>query len=266
MTTFHKQLKEMIEKDSQILIEYWLEFFDPSEKDEQYRYYDDFLGFFEECVEEGLDPLSDSALALKHFLKKIAEIMGQETFFNFRNSVYSCFLKFPILRRMDEIQIFHYPNVQELTSFFEALTSHIIMETFSELKKSQKQSEAELEQREASLSEIWDGVVMVSIVGTLDSDRVLKIIEKVLEYIELREIEYVIIDISAIYDMNSEVANQLIKLNNAIHFMGATPLMAGITRNIAKSLTHLNLSLGDVRTFSTTKQAFKNVIGYLTNE
>ena len=161
---------------------------------------------------------------------------------------------------MEEINLITYQNVAVLTKFFEALTSKIIVEVLQIQKKIQEQSIQELNQREAPISEIWDGIFMVSIVGTLDSDRVLKIIDKVLDNIELKNTEYVIIDISAIYDINSEVANQIIKLNNAIHFMGATPIMAGITKNIAKSLTHLNISLGDVKTFSTTKLALKNIL------
>jgi rsbT co-antagonist protein RsbR len=101
---------------------------------------------------------------------------------------------------------------------------------------------------------------MLSIVGTLDSNRVLKIIDNVLNALEKSEIEYVIVDIGSIYDINSEVARQLIKLNNAIHYMGATAFLTGITPAIAKSLTHLDLSLGDVKTFSTTQKALEFII------
>ena len=50
------------------------------------------------------------------------------------------------------------------------------------------------------------------------------------------------------------------KLNSAVHFMGAVPMLTGITKNIAKSLTHLNISLGDIKTFSTTKAALKTIL------
>jgi len=120
----------------------------------------------------------------------------------------------------------------------------------------------EIEEREAPISEIYEGVIMLSIVGTLDSNRILKIIDKVLNRLEKSEIKNVIVDIGAIYDMNSEVARQLLKLNNAIHFMGADAYLTGITPAIAKSLTHLDISLGDIKTFSTTKQAME----YILNE
>ena len=250
----------MIKEDSEILINYWLEYFSDEEKDEEYRYYDDFLGFFEECVQEDLNPTSDSAQAMKYFLEKLSELIGYEKFFNFNRSVYTCFLKFPVLKRMEELGLINYENVAVMTKFFEALTSRIIMEVLEHQQKIQEQSAEELAQREAPIAEIWERIFMVSIVGTLDSDRVLKIIDKVLENIELKNTQYVIIDISAIFDMNSEVANQLIKLNNAVHFMGATPVLTGITKNIAKSLTHLNINLGDVKTYSTTKLALEKIL------
>ena len=110
------------------------------------------------------------------------------------------------------------------------------------------------------MSEILDDVLMVSIVGTLDSQRVLEIMDKVLQNLENRKIDHVIIDIGAIFDVNTEVTNQIIKLNKSIHYMGAKVYITGVTANIAKSLTHLDINLGDIRTFSTTKQAVYKIL------
>jgi methyl-accepting chemotaxis protein len=60
--------------------------------------------------------------------------------------------------------------------------------------------------------------------------------------------------------MNSEVARQVIKLNNAIHFMGVNAYLTGITPAIAKSLTHLDIKLGDIKTFSTIQKAMECII------
>jgi len=257
---FKQKLLEIINNNSEELIQNWISLFDNERKDDEHRHYDDFLGFFEECIESDLNPNSDEAQALKHFLKKLQEIIGDNTFFHFRDSVYTCFLKFPILKVLGTTEEFKYENIKILTSFFEALTSSLIVEILQENKSFQEVSMTELAEREAPISEIWDGVLMVSIVGTLDSNRILQIIDKVLDYLEKKEYSNVIVDISAIYDMNSEVANQIIKLNNSIHYMGVKPHITGITPNIAKSLTHLNISLGDVKTFATTKKAMHTII------
>jgi len=257
---FYVKLQDIIKNQSEELIEYWLEYFDDEEKDEAYRYYDDFLGFFEECLESKLDLKSDETEAMILFLMKLQETIGAEEFYHFKDSVYSCYLKFPLFKAMDNASIFNLENASKVTAFFESLTSHLILREYQKNSKIKEQTTHELEQREAPLSELWDGVFMVSIVGTLDSDRVLKIIDKVLDFLEQKESRYVIIDIGAIFDINSEVTNQIMKLNSAVHFMGAVPMLTGITKNIAKSLTHLNISLGDIKTFPTTKSALKAIL------
>jgi len=82
-----KDLKLIIEKESEKLVNLWIENFDDlEEKEDQARYYDDFLGFFEECVERDLDIHSPETEALKMFLEKLIELMGQDKFFNFKDS------------------------------------------------------------------------------------------------------------------------------------------------------------------------------------
>jgi len=257
-----KLLKDIIEKDSEILVGKWIEYFDEEEKETEARYYEDFLGFFEECVESDLSLNSPEAKALKMFLLKLIELIGEDEFFNFKNSVYTCYLKFPIYERMNELKEFKYEYTKIITEFFEGLTSKIIIEILEKNRSQTEMAMEELEEREAPISEIWDKVLMVSIVGTLDSNRILKIIDKILSRLEKKEIKAVIIDIGSIYDINSEVSRQLMKLNNAIHFMGAEAYLTGITASIAKSLTHLEINLGNIKTFSTTKQAME----YILNE
>jgi len=253
-------LKEIIKNESEDLIKYWIEDFSEDEQYEQARYYEDFLSFFEECVEKDLDINSQEAEALKTFLEKIIEILGEERFFNFRNSVYTCYLKFPIMKKLAEKNAFDFETIKKLVIFFEAITSKIIVDVLRKNEEVTLSAMSELEERDAPIAEIWDGVIMLSIVGTLDSNRVLKIIDKILLKLENREIEHVIVDIGSIKDMNSEVARQIIKLNKAIHFMGSRAYLAGITPSIAKSLTHLDIKLGDIKTFSTTKKAMEYIL------
>jgi len=258
---FKDKLLEIVKNESEELITEWLKYFEDSNtKDEQYRYYEDFLGFFEECIEENLDPKSDSAKAMIHFLLKIKDLISEEEFFNFNNSIYTCYLKFPIYKILAKENLFTFEYITPITNFFESLTSHIILDLIKTNRTSQEASLKELEAREAPMSEILDDVLMVSIVGTLDSQRVLEIMDKVLQNLENRKIDHVIIDIGAIFDVNTEVTNQIIKLNKSIHYMGAKVYITGVTANIAKSLTHLDINLGDIRTFSTTKQAVYKIL------
>jgi rsbT co-antagonist protein RsbR len=255
-----EELLKIVKNNSEELIHEWISYFSDEYKDDEYRHYDDFLGFFEECVEADLNPESDETLALKHFLIKIKEMIGETTFFNFQNSIYILVLRLPILKLMEKKGIFEFDNIRVIDRFFESITSSLIIDLIENNKNIQETSIKELEEREAPISEIWDGILMVSIVGTLDSQRVLQIIDKVLAYLEKSNFSDVIIDISAIFDVNSEVTNQLMKLNNSVHFMGANVYITGITANIAKSLTHLDISLGDIKTYSSTKKALRKIL------
>jgi len=258
---FKEQLLEIVKNDTEEMIAEWLQFFeDIDEKDDEHRHYDDFLGFLEECVEADLDIKSDATQAMQHFLVKLKEIIGEEEFFDFHGSVYTCFLKFPIFKLVEQKGLFVAENIIPITRFFEAMTSHITLDLVSKNRVFQDTSIKELAEREAPMSEIWEGVLMVSIVGTLDSQRILEIINKVLQYLEQHGSRHVVVDISAIFDVNSEVTSQLMKLNNAIHFMGAKAYITGVTANIAKSLTHLDISFGDIRTYATTKQAVQEIV------
>ena len=258
---FKDKLLEIVKNESEELIGEWLKYFEDNDtKDEQYRYYEDFLGFFEECIEDNLDPKSDSAKAMMHFLLKIKDLIGEEEFFNFNDSVYTCYLKFPIFNILAKENLFIPENIIPITAFFESMTSKIILDYIAKTKEHQEASTKELVAREAPMSEIWDGILMVSIVGTLDSQRVLDIIDKVLKKLEKNRLKHVVIDISAIFDINTEVASQIMKLNRAIHFMGAKAYITGITSNITKSLTHLDISFGDIKTYQATKFAVSEII------
>ncbi|MGD9969912.1 MAG: STAS domain-containing protein [Sulfuricurvum sp.] len=253
-------LYDIVRNERNILTREWTEYFSENEHESELRYYADFLSFFEECLQADLDPVSDETLALTNFLKKVAEIRGQEKFYNFRNSVYTCFLKFPLFKLLDERELFHYALASRMTAFFEALTSRLIFDQIQENNRVQQASAAELSEREAPISEIWKGIILVSIVGTLDSNRVVQIIDKILEAIERLESEHVVIDINAIYDINTEVANQIRKLYTAISMMGSHAYLTGISKNIAKAMAHLDISIGEMQTFRSTRQAVEAIL------
>ncbi len=257
---FKEELYRILRESNSNLIANWLTFFDEDEVDQQHRYYDDFLGFFEECLDQDLFIGTDEYDATVQFLIKLVDVIGQDKFFNFRHCHYLAYMPFPILKELEKTGNLSAENTKKILIFFESITSKIMINILDDKKKFEKASITELEEREAPLSEILDGILMVSIVGTLDSNRILKIIDKILDRLEHGDIQHVVVDISAIFDMNSEVANQILKLNNAISFMGVDSYLSGISKNIAKSLTHLDINLGDIQTFSKTKAAVAAIL------
>lgn len=260
-TEFQNVLFAILREDTAALIAEWTQYFDEAEHAQQHRYYADFLAFFEECVQQGLDPESESAQAMINYLVKLSEIVGEDRFYRFRDSVYTCYLKFPVLGQVDRHGAFILENALALTRFFESLTSNLMTHYIQRRRDREEAAETELHEREAPMGEIWDGVLLVTLVGSIDSHRILIVIDKVLDRMDNTGMRHVIIDIGSVADINSEVTNQLLKLNSAVHFMGARAYMSGITPTIAKSLTHLDIHLGDVRTFASSRDALQEIIG-----
>jgi len=256
MQTMLKHLDEVLNNNSS-LIEKWVKLMGNSEENE--RLYDDFLGFFEECVTENLDTSKDSADALVIFFNKIRDIMGDNKFFNTNGKIFIEVLKEPILEQLSDDKLFNYEYVKIINNFFDTITAKMVKDYIEKRDKFQESMANELISREAPISEIEDGVLLIVLVGILDSNRVMRIIDIILTKMEQVDSNYVIIDISNIADINTEITNQIMKLSNSIHFMGAQAYISGINSTIAKRLTHLSINLGDLKTFRDVKYTLKEI-------
>jgi len=107
---------------------------------------------------------------------------------------------------------------------------------------------------------VWDGVVSVPIMGTLDSERTQLMMENLLEAIVDREAETAIIDISGIATVDSSVADHLIRTAKAVRLVGAVPILTGINANIAQTIARLGIELEGLKTMSTLRDGLRYAI------
>ena len=256
---FRTFLHTALAHNTQELTQYWLMFFEESEQEVQHRYYADFLSFFTECVTDDLHLHTASSQSLFNFMLRLSELIGEETFYNFKNSVYTCYLKFPIFQLMEEKNVFNFKNVAALIAFFESLTSRVMLVYIQKKNQIEQEAVKELREREAPMSIIGVGILMVSIVGTLNPQRVSVMIDRILEKIEKEHIKHVIIDINALSDIDIEVTQQLLKLSKAMGFMGTRSYLAGVTRNVAKHFTYMEINLGEIHPYASTKDALDEI-------
>lgn len=137
-----------------------------------------------------------------------------------------------------------------------------VYRVYLEQKESTIQAQQE-ELREIStpITEIWDGVLTLPIIGTLDSSRTMIVMEKLLERIEQDRALVVVMDVTGVLAIDSQVSHHLVQMIRAVSLMGASAVLTGIRPEIARALTSLNIELGDVLTRSTLaeglKEAFK---------
>jgi len=103
---------------------------------------------------------------------------------------------------------------------------------------------------------LWDGVLALPMIGTLDSSRTQVVMESLLQRIVETGAEVAILDITGVPTVDTLTAQHLIKTVTAARLMGADCIISGIRPQIAQTIVHLGVDLGDVITKATLADAF----------
>jgi rsbT co-antagonist protein RsbR len=98
---------------------------------------------------------------------------------------------------------------------------------------------------------LWNGIIAVPLVGTLDSARTQLVMEKMLDALVVTEAEHAVIDITGVPTVDTEVAQHLLKTVVAARLMGAECIITGIRPQIAHTIVSLGIEFGDVPTKQT---------------
>jgi len=104
---------------------------------------------------------------------------------------------------------------------------------------------------------LWEGVLALPLIGTLDSQRTQTVMEALLQRIVETESDIAIIDITGVPTVDTLTAQHLLKTITAARLMGAECIISGIRPQIAQTIVHLGVSLGDVVTKSSLAGAFQ---------
>lgn len=102
---------------------------------------------------------------------------------------------------------------------------------------------------------LWDGIVAVPLIGTLDSARSQVVMETLLESVVDQHARFAILDITGVQTVDSLVAQHLMKTVAAARLMGAECIVSGIRPAIAQTIVHLGLDLGTVVTRASLADA-----------
>jgi len=110
---------------------------------------------------------------------------------------------------------------------------------------------------------VWDGILALPIIGTLDSARTQVVMENLLQAIVDTESSIAILDISGVPTVDSLVAQHLLKAVSATRLMGADCIISGIRPEIAQTIVHLGIDLSQIITkaslASALQYAFKSL-------
>jgi rsbT co-antagonist protein RsbR len=96
--------------------------------------------------------------------------------------------------------------------------------------------------------QLWDGIIAVPLVGTLDSARTQLVMEKLLDTLVATGADHAVIDITGVATVDTEVAQHLLKTVSAARLLGAECTISGIRPQVAQTIVSLGIEFGDIAT------------------
>jgi rsbT co-antagonist protein RsbR len=141
----------------------------------------------------------------------------------------------------------------ELIDALGVFTTEVYQRSREEVIARQQQELLELS---TPVVKLWEGILALPLIGTLDSARTQVVMESLLQTIATTSSRIAIIDITGVPAVDTLVAQHLLKTVAAARLMGAECFISGIRPQIAQTIVHLGVNLGDVVTKSSLADAF----------
>jgi rsbT co-antagonist protein RsbR len=117
------------------------------------------------------------------------------------------------------------------------------------------QQQQDLMELSSPVSKVWDNVLILPVIGTLDSQRTQVMMENLLDKIVETGCTIAILDITGVPTVDTQVANHLLKTVTAARLLGAECIISGISPAIAQTIVHLGIDLSSIRTKATLQDA-----------
>ncbi|TDB87814.1 STAS domain-containing protein [Actinomadura sp. KC216] len=147
---------------------------------------------------------------------------------------------------------------------FSSFVDELGLATFETYASAREQVIADQAEQLLELStpvvKLWDGVVGVPLVGTLDSARTQVVMETLLETLVETRSRFAVIDITGVAAVDTEVAQHLMKTVMAARLMGTHCVISGIRPQIAQTIVALGIEFGDIVTKSSLADALAYVL------
>jgi rsbT co-antagonist protein RsbR len=141
----------------------------------------------------------------------------------------------------------------ELLDALGLYTLEVYLKSREEVIRRQQEEMLELS---TPVVKLWEGILALPIIGTLDSARTQVVMETLLENIVKTNSRVAIIDITGVPTVDTVVAQHLLKTVTAARLMGADCIISGVRPQIAQTIVHLGINLLDVTTKATLSDAF----------
>lgn len=232
---------------------------------------DELLSSFLKAIASGnLDAESSAYSSIKEILSEISFSRAKQGFSPRETGMYVLSLKKALVTSMQEEYSGDFKGLYEQTIKINDLIDSLSVVTFESFIKRREEvilnQVDEIAEMSTPVIRVWEGVVALPIIGTLDSARTQVVMENLLTEIVNTGSNIAILDISGVPAVDSLVAQHLIKTVSATRLMGAECIISGIRAEIAQTIVHLGIDLTGIKTKSTLASALHLAFSMLNIE
>ena len=219
-----------------------------------------FLKAFKTALSSGVDVKSDAYGEIRAMLEQISRSRALQGYSPSETAIFIFSLKEPLFNRLNAVYGRDASQsgrgVLEATMIVDKL-GLLTFETFVKAREEviNRQSR-EIAELSTPVVKLWDGILAVPLIGTLDSARTQVVMETLLETTVQQGAQIAIIDITGVPTVDTLVAQHLLKTVAAMRLMGADCIISGIRPQIAQTMVHLGVEL-NVDSKATLADAFK---------
>lgn len=126
-----------------------------------------------------------------------------------------------------------------------------------------RQSQEIFEMAAVPVVQVWDGIALVPLIGTLDSQRTQQLMERLLHRVTETNSPVALVDITGVPTIDSQTAHHLIETIAAVRLLGADVVLTGVRPAIAQTLVHLGIDLSNVITRSSLAAGLRMALDIL---
>jgi rsbT co-antagonist protein RsbR len=198
--------------------------------------------------------------SVRELLKEISASRSQQGFSPSETASFIFSLKRPLFERIREgsggdpkALAGEFWTATELLDSLGLYTAEVFMKSREAMIARQQEEMLELS---TPVVKLWDGILALPLIGTLDSARTQVVMENLLQSIVQSNSKIAIIDITGVPTVDTIVAQHLLKTVTAARLMGADCIISGVRPQIAQTIVHLGINLLDITTKATLSDAF----------
>jgi rsbT co-antagonist protein RsbR len=208
----------------------------------------DFLHLLRDGLAKGGTDASNPAYGpAKQLLTDVSRARATQGFSPSETATFVFSLKQPLFNTLTRNNSFSPAQVAELTWSITTLLDELGLFTLEVFQKSREEVIVRQQREIAELStpvvKLWEGILALPMIGTLDSQRTQVVMETLLQTIVDTEASIAIIDITGVPTVDTLTAQHLLKTVAAARLMGADCIISGIRPQIAQTMVHLGVEL-----------------------